>query len=258
MDMTEPISSWGLIFNAAKAGGAIIDDKKRMELTKKLLLLVRKKRKIVIFGISGAGKSQFINSLKRNIIVAERTFMTDRVKHELEDFPIEFIDTPGQNGRTYERQQEINNIIKDGVEGIINVSSFGYEENPEIPLANIFTPKGEVKDSHLRLNRKEELKRLAEWLPLIQPANIGWIINLINKGDLWWSEISEVDKYYGEGDYFKAFESITKYTHILNLPYCSIIKPYYNMSTCGKFGDIQKEQMHNHLIHQLLNLLKED
>ncbi|MDI9366617.1 MAG: GTPase domain-containing protein [Flavobacterium sp.] len=255
--MTEPLS-WGAIFSAAKAGHAIIDEKKRNVFIKKLNLLFRSNRKIVVFGLSGAGKSQFINCLKKNLIIAERTDTTEKIKFELDKFPIQFIDTPGQAGRHYPRKEELTKILKNGVEGIVNVISYGYEENPEFSFDDIFTPTKEVKESFLKLNRKAEVERLAEWLPLIHPNDIGWIINLVNKADLWWDNLDDVQKYYNKEDYNDAFKQIDNYTNVVTLPFCAIIKPYYDTKTSGKFGEIQKEQMHNHFTHQLLNLLKED
>ncbi len=255
--MADPIS-WSVIFSAIKTGDTVIDDKKRNALIRKINLLIRKNRKIVVFGLSGAGKSQFINSLKRNLSIAQRTVTTEKVKHAIDDFPIIFIDTPGQSVRSYERKKELTEIIKNGVEGIISVTSYGYEENPDFPLDDIFTPEKEVKESFLRLNRKAEIERLGEWLPHIHPEQIGWIINLVNKADLWWEKLPEVNAHYESGDYFQAFNSIDKFTHVISLPYCSIIKPYYGVSTSGRFGDIEKEQMQANLMHQLLNLLKED
>lgn len=255
--MTDPIS-WKTIVTVAKAGNTIIDDKKRSELIKKFNLLTRKKRKIVVFGLSGTGKSQFISCIKKNLIIADRTDTTVKIKFNLDDFPIQFIDTPGQAAREYPRKEEIKKILKNGVEGIINVVSFGYEENPEHTLDKIFDPKGDVKDSFLKLNRKVEVERLAEWLPLIQPSDVNWIINLVNKADLWWGEIDEVNGHYLNGEYNQAFSNINNYTNVITIPFCSIIKPYYDTRTSGLIGEIEKEQMHNHLIKQLLNLLKYD
>jgi ABC-type dipeptide/oligopeptide/nickel transport system ATPase component len=255
--MTEPVS-WALIFDTLHTSHAIIDGKKRSELLKKIKLLIRKNRKIVLFGISGAGKSQFINSLKKHLEIPDRTLTTDKVKHEIEDFPIMFIDTPGHSERSFQRSQQITSIIKNGCEGIINVISNGYEENPNVDLNNIFSPNGEVKESFLKLNRKAEIERLAEWLPLIHPNNISWIINLVNKADIWSDKFSDVNHHYTKGEYYSAFKSIDAHTNVLTLPYCSLIKPYYNRNPLGLFGEIQKEQMQNNLIHQLLNLLKDE
>jgi energy-coupling factor transporter ATP-binding protein EcfA2 len=255
--MTEPIS-WKAIVTVAKAGNTIIDSKKRSELIKKFNLLTRKNRKIVVFGLSGAGKSQFINCLKKNLIIADRTDTTVKIKFKLEDFPLHFIDTPGQAAREFPRKQEVIKILKDGVEGIINVISYGYEENPEQTLDKIFDPNGDVKESFLKLNRKVEVERLAEWLPLIQPKDVNWIINLVSKADLWWEETDNVNNHYLNGEYNEAFDKINNYTNVMTMPFCSIIKPYYETKTSGKIGEIHKEQMHNHFINQLLNLLNTD
>jgi len=60
----------------------------------------------------------------------------------------------------------------------------------------------------LKLNRKAEIERLAEWLPLIHPNDIGWIINLVNKADLWWDKLEDVQKYYHHEEYSEAFKKL--------------------------------------------------
>lgn len=255
--MTDPIS-WKAIATVAKAGNTILDKGKRKELIKQFNLLVRKNRKIVIFGLSGTGKSQFINSLKKNLIIADRTDTTAKVRFNLDDFPLLFIDTPGQTVRQYPRKQELTKILKNGVEGIINVVSYGYEENPDYQLDRVFDENGDVKESFLKLNRKSEVERLSEWLPLIQPSDIRWIVNLVNKADIWWDNIDVVSDYYINKEYGEAFSKINGFTNVLTIPFCSIIKPYHNNKTSGRFGEIQKDQFHHHFMKQLLNLLKED
>jgi hypothetical protein len=254
--MSEPLS-WSLILSAAKAGHSIIDDSKRSELIKKFNLMWRSNRKIVVFGISGAGKSQFINSLRKSLFIPERTLLTNKVKFEVEDFPLVFFDTPGHEERKFERKKETLNILKNGVEGIINVVSYGYEENPESELEKIFSVNGDVKESFLNQNRSLEIARLSEWLNDIQPADTKWIINLVNKADLWWDSFDEVNKHYEKGEYFNSFKSIDNYLSLTSLPYCSIIKPYFDRTTSGRFGDIQKEIMQQKLIHTLTVLLKD-
>jgi hypothetical protein len=250
--------SWSTLFSVVKTGNTVVDDDKRKAIIKRFKLLVRKNRKIVLFGLSGVGKTQFIRSLKKNLNIPERTDVTEKTGYELDDFPIQFIDTPGHSERQVSRKNEINNIIKHGVEGIINVVSYGYEENPERKNDEIFDQNGKIKESFLKLNRKAELDRLSEWLSFLQPEGFDWIINLVNKADLWWDNPDEVLRYYKSGDYNDHFKSICQYRNVITLPYCSIIKPYYDTTTSGKFGDIQKVQMQAKLLHELLNLLKEE
>lgn len=256
--MTPPEIGIGTILSAVKTGHTIIDEHKRKTIIKRLKLLFRTNRKIVIFGLSGVGKTQFIRALKKSLEIPERTDVTEKSRYNLDDFPILFIDTPGHNERQNARKNEIYNIINHGVEGIINIVSFGYEENPGRVNEGIFDENGKVKESFLKLNREVELNRLIEWVSFLRPRDFGWVINLINKADLWWDSQEEVVNYYESGSYNEAFKNICQYTNIITLPYCSIIKPYYDTTTSGKFGEIQKEQMHARLLHELLNLLKEE
>uniref|UniRef100_UPI00404AB8A1 GTPase domain-containing protein n=1 Tax=Gelidibacter sp. TaxID=2018083 RepID=UPI00404AB8A1 len=253
--MSDPIT-WGTLLSLATTTDAILDKRKRNSLLKKLKLLVNKNKKIVIFGISGTGKSQFISNLKRNMIIAERTESTDRVRFDLDDIPILFVDTPGQNARFFSRQKELESILKNGVEGIINVVSYGYEENLDFKPTDVFNGNEKVKESYLKLNRKAEIDRLKEWLPLIQPNHIKWILNLVNKVDLWYDKIDDVNDHYINGEFHKEFESIEKYTNFITIPYCSIIKPFYHTRTSGRFGEVEKERIHNYFLSQLHKLLK--
>jgi hypothetical protein len=251
----EKAIAWSVTTNAIKTGAVLINKEKRKELIDQFLRMVRSNRKIVVFGISGAGKTQFVNSLQKNLIIPQRTVTTDKVSYELDSFPIVFYDTPGHSARFSERQREIKDIIKNGVEGIINVTSYGYEENTESNLSNIFDKNGTVKKNYLSTNRKLELDRLSEWLPLINSNDVNWIVNLVTKSDLWWGEKEEVQEYYESGLYFEPFKLLENSKNVITLPYCSIIKPFYNHRTSGLFGEIEKEILVVELIHQLSNLL---
>lgn len=253
--MTDPIS-WSLVINAIKTGKTVFDEKQRKTLATKFKLLIRSNRKIAVFGISGTGKSQFINSLGKSLSIPERTLTTDKIRYDLSDFPIEFFDTPGHAERKFDRKKVLSEIIKDNFEGIINVVSYGYEENPEANRKAIFDANKNVKESFLKTNRGAELDRISEWLPHIDTTNIKWIINLVNKADLWWDRIDEVNSYYQNGVFNQAIRSINNTTNILTVPYCSLIQPYFDNSTSGKFGDLDKQNLHSNFVHQLLNLVK--
>ncbi len=252
----EPMS-WSALFGAANAANTIIDDSKRNAIISKIKLLFRENRKIVIFGLSGAGKSQFISSLKKNLTISQSTDVTTRVDFDLNDFPIIFVDTPGQDGREFARKQEVTKILKDGVEGIINVISYGYEENAKYSFNAVFDDQKNVRSDFLEKARQVEIERLNEWLSWIQPNNTKWIINLVNKADIWWEQIDKVNHHY-ENAYGLPFASLSNFTNIITIPFCSIIKPYYGVRTSGLFGDLEKERLHNHFINQLGSFLNRD
>lgn len=93
--------------SAAKTLDTIIDENKRNKIIKQLKIFFRDKRKIIVFGISGTGKSQFINSLTKSLKIPERTLINKDIYYELEDFPIIFIDTPGQEVKNPERIKKV-------------------------------------------------------------------------------------------------------------------------------------------------------
>ncbi len=252
--MIEPFS-WSAIITLAATGERVMDQSKRNATLKAFKILTTKNKKIIVFGISGTGKSQFINNLKNNLRISESTTVTDKVRFNVDDIPVEFIDTPGQEAKNVLRAEEVRGIIKGGVEGIINVVSYGFEENSELDAGNIFTTNSKLKQSFLKINRKSEINRLNEWLPHIKPDDVNWILNLVNKADLWHDKFSEVESYYNSGKFKKAFEHHEKFMNIVTLPYCSIIKPYFNKYSAGTFGELDKSRMHNYLLSQFYKML---
>ncbi len=247
---------WKLIISAMEAGTIVLDEKKRTALLTKLQRMVRKNRRIVVFGVSGAGKSQFLNSLKNKLEVPSRTTVNKPHEYAIDGYPIVFVDTPGHS-TLYDRKKALTEIIADGVEGVINVTSYGYEENPEIDLTHIFDQHENVKETFLSANRQGEIDRIGEWLPFVDQKNVGWLINLVNKADIWWDDIEHVNDYYAHGAYAEKFATIKSFRHVSTMPYCSIIKPYYNVRTSGRFGEIQKEQLHCTFAEQLEALIRE-
>jgi hypothetical protein len=251
--------SWSLIPAGIKTGQIVFNETQRKKLSKKFKLLLRKKRKIIIYGISGTGKSQFIECLKNSIDIPNRTVTTDKFRYNLDDFPIIFLDTPGHKTRDEERKKALIEIINGKVIGIVNIVSYGYVENlkADIDIDSVFDASGNVKESSLKQNRTLEIERLSEWLNFVNSNSVKWVLNIVNKADLWWDKQNEVNDYYDSGDFNTAFKSINNQINLVNLPYCALIKPYYNNKTSGRFGDIDKHNLHSYLIHQILNLLKD-
>ena len=61
----------------------------------------------------------------------------------------------------------------------------------------------------LNLNRQEEMDVLRELLPHIQacPRKL-WMLSIITKQDLWWSDQAETQKRYEDGEYGKAIHEV--------------------------------------------------
>ena len=194
--MTNPID-WKLIFDATTTGvGYIVDEKKREDLLTKISLLINRKRKIVVFGNSGCGKSQFINSLKDSVKIPTKTNTPEKIRFALEKFPIKLIDTPGDLAAKPFRIREIHRIINDGVEGIINVVSYGFQETIGAEKSLAFDSNNNLIQGFIDANRTEEIDRLDEWIEDINPVNCNWILNIVNKSDIWWEDFNAVTNYY--------------------------------------------------------------
>lgn len=225
-------------------------------LFKKLVALLKSRRKILVLGASGVGKSEFINSIKKEIIKAipreERTVWTDNVKLIIDNLPFLFIDTPGHIEYKDERMNAIEDALLNGVTGIINVVCDGYHET-DIAY-DTFLEKSKqgvrVKPDFLEKNRKIELRMLGEWTSLVHPNRVKWIITLISKADIWWpDEDGSIHKFYKKGTYHnKIPQSVL---HCL-APYSSTIEPFYGIFSSGKFGSTKKSQARNYLIKLLI------
>lgn len=246
---------WSIIYDiVTKGGGIILDENERSRFEKQILLLIRYNRRIVVFGNSGSGKSQLANSMKKSLDIPNRNTTTLKRRINVEDFPIKLIDTPGHPESHTFRKDEVENIIKNGVEGIINVVSFGYDEIPDANREVAFD-KGNIRLEFLQRNRNMEIERLNEWINWVRPTNTKWIITLVNKADLWWDNYKEVSDYYKESEYAKRLSAISNFIPVLNLPHCSIIRPFFGVKTSAIFGDEEKEHLQALFISNLLNLL---
>lgn len=240
-----------------KAGNLVFDEDKRSKFIAFINYLFIKKKKILLFGNSGTGKSQFIEELRGNVTTAIRTHATQKFKIPVANLPTVFIDVPGQAGYTYQRREQVDFIIQDGVEGIINIVDYGYHE---IETPNISQPifiENKVNKHILEVNRNLELEQLAEWLPRISPnKNIKWIINLITKADVWWDDRIEVQNYYHSLEYGEKFRPFTNFMSVVNLPFCSIIKPYYKEFSSPRFGEIEKKALKSLFFTTLTGLIQ--
>lgn len=242
----------------AKAAEFIAEQENRNKLAKWYNLLTKKRKTILLLGSSGGGKSQFVDSLaqRKGVRVVPRTHETEPTKINLFDNPIQFRDTPGHINKKQLRRDELDSSVRKPIEGIINVVSYGYHEAPKAGR-EIAVKNKEIDLNFLKTNRDLEIEQVSEWITRISPnKNVKWIINLVTKADLWWDEYDDVIEYYENGKFGQKIKGLGDHMPIYTLPYCSIIKPFFNLPTSGHFGDIEKEALKNVFLQTLINRFK--
>ena len=185
---------------------------KELGLWQKLATSLRRKRKILVLGASGAGKTQFVNAVKNPLSIrlttSQRTVSVERRKVTVEGFPFVLLDTPGQVLDEAKRKVAITDAIRRGVEGIINVTCYGYHEAAEAGSADAVAGTGGhiAKASYLTARRQVEMNLLSEWVPFMDEKMARWVITLVTKADLWWPEKERVQHYYEQGNYAGAMD----------------------------------------------------
>lgn len=215
--------------------------------------------RVIVFGESGTGKTQFINSLLKDNFKKGRTRLTERRRLVLKNGrKILFLDSPGHQTLKEQRYKLSECISKKKITGIINVVSFGYNESDTAENVKIFkVGTYEVKDEYLRDNRKREISQLDDWIRYINSDNkVKWIITIVNKADIWYDNKTNVITYYESGDYAKEIAALKHCCALYTYPYCSVISPFGDKPMVISMGERQKIDMCNTLTSELINIIK--
>lgn len=231
-------------------------------LWKKLMAQLKRNRKVLLLGASGAGKSQFAESLRslspKRIPRERRTKTEQRTSARIEGTPFTLIDTPGQVIDEAKRKRSIANAFRVGVEGVINVVCYGYHEaseaGPAVALPdNPATSPMIAKPEYLEARRAMELHQIDEWIPRLDEKAAKWILTIVTKADLWWPDANQaIRTHYESGEYGRIFASFADRHYVL--PYCSQIEPFFGNKTSGVFGEHQKGALREHLLETILRL----
>lgn len=246
--MAENVLPWGLI----------IDSTLRTATAKgwldRIYSLFREKRKILILGASGVGKTLMMKSFKENVLQSipghDRTRFTKTTKMLFGSYPFIFHDTPGHRSYGTDRKDWIMRSIQERVTGIINVVSYGYHEGMGSTLDAIGT-NNLPSIEYLETRREVEIDLLNEWVSWVSKDFTNWVITVVTKADLWWSNYAQIYQYYENGPYFNALGTFTSSVHHVVLPYSSIIEPFYGISSpC--IGETQKQNLQNNFLNHLL------
>jgi len=222
---------------------------------------VHKPTRVLLFGVSGSGKTQFLNSfLGIPMLEDNRTYVP---QNKFYIFPngrkIQFVDLPGHVTLTSTRQKYVDEITNNKIEGIINVVNYGYND-AEVNEADVFkTGENEIKNTYLRDNRKNELAQLNEWLNRIHvESKPKWLITIVNKADIWYDKKDEVVAYYEKGEYDNAFIEVKRVVPHYIFLYCSVINPFGGRPMTIIMSERTKNELQKNLKESLLRLISGD
>lgn len=226
----------------------------------------RKPVNVIVYGTTGAGKTEFVRSLlEENVDVVNppRTRFNRSKRLVLKNGrKISFFDVPGHSSLKQQRQAITEMILKKKIKGIINVTTYGYNDAEEAEDVTIFKVDNPgipvVKNDYLSKNRQRELEQIREWESFITSSNkIEWVITVINKADIWYKDREDVLYYYQNGLYYEYFiKAIERVCATCVFPYCSIISPFANQPMALLYSERDKVKMHNELKNDILKLIK--
>lgn len=220
---------------------------------------VHKPTKVLVLGVSGSGKTQFLNSfLGIPMLEDNRTYVPENKYYIFENGrKIQFVDLPGHVIHIAARQNYIDEITKNKIKGIINVVNYGYND-AEVNNADVFKAgENEIKSAYLKDNRKNELNQLNEWLPRIHGGSKPeWIITIVNKADIWYDKKDDVMNYYESGEYGSEFVEVKRVTNHYVFQYCSVINPFGGRPMTIVMSERAKNEMQKHLKESLLRLIE--
>lgn len=221
---------------------------------------------ILIYGCSGAGKSEFIRALLDKQVTeypTQRTQTIDDCKMVFSNGrKIRFYDLPGHVIHISTRQIALNMISQKKIKGIINVVTYGYNEVEDHTISDIFCDTNSnhfiVKESYLAANKKLELKQIEEWMTFIHNnSNVKCVMTVVTKADIWYLQKEQVLSYYKTGMYYKkCIEKLSKICHTSVFPYCSIISPFGNKPMFLSFNERDKQRMHREFKEELFKIIK--
>ncbi|MGB0930348.1 MAG: GTPase domain-containing protein [Chitinophagales bacterium] len=176
--------------------------------------------RVIIFGAGGTGKStleQVLIGNESKLIPDYQESLTIEKSKMKGDVIGSFLTAPGQENRIAKDWGELYAMLKDNkVKGIINVVSYGYHSVP-FSLNNFqnhpLYETGMNKEDFLMLYCKKQRGREIELLERLKTRLIDtpkkiWMLTLVTKQDLWWSQREEVKKHYLESRYNKIIQEI--------------------------------------------------
>lgn len=218
----------------------------------------RKPVRIVVYGESGVGKTQFLNTILSNGIISDtRTMDIDRKTLNLPNGrKLVFCDTPGHKSLKPVRDTLKSKFHKKEIHGIINIVDYGYSSVPDMNPQSAFNiDTHEVKDKYLEENRQRQLDQINEWQDLVNSQNgVKWFLTLVNKADIWYEKKDAVMEYYRSGEYAQALNGMERCCKVVAFPFCSLISPFCGKPMLLTMSEKDKISMHQDLFVEIQKL----
>lgn len=230
------------------------------EIKRKCRKFFSRTRRIVIYGESGSGKTQFLHTLlgRDDDFDEQRTQTIEEYPFELSDgHKVIFIDTPGNKSLNFIREGLQDRYAKKKINGIINVVSNGYQSIPTASPSQVFNvDSNEVKPQYLSMNKERELRQLEEWKSFVTArSGVKWFVTIVNKADIWYANIDETMDYYNGGRYHEAIRELVNVCDVMTYPFCSIIAPFYGRMMPLTMSQKNQRAMIRSFKKKLINLI---
>jgi len=215
--------------------------------------------RVVVYGESGAGKTQFLYTILGNGKIAGQPSQNiEHKKMTLEDgHLLEFIVTPGHKSLKAARDSLRRELVNGKITGVINVVNYGYLCNEDTDLSKVFQAGStNIKAEYLRDNKKRELDQIAEWIDLIdKDCKLKWLITIVNKADVWYDQRDSAMEYYKQGAYYEKIKVISPCCNNIEcFPFCSTIHPFCDRPMLLNMSEQKKRDMHQAFYDELSRL----
>ncbi len=247
------------------ASGAIIAAEialvaKREGWLDRLLGALRHKHRVLVFGNSGAGKTQLIDSLTQTVPTVidamTRTEFVTAHRLRIEREPFVFLDTPGQEQHVTQRREAIRESIKTPTAGVLNVVSYGYDEG-RLSIEDAIIDE-RISTEYLAARRERELAAIDEWAPLlIADSPETWLITVVTKADLWWDAHRQVINHYTKGPYDARLRARANNRVGAVVEYCSVYRAFHGVvPPSPSFSQADRELLRSHLLRTMVSAIK--
>jgi hypothetical protein len=217
--------------------------------------LFKKDNNIALFGVTGTGKSEFVESLVKSGANVTETLSARTTKFYIDSQKVFIHDTPGHNAAETIREEVLAELIKKDFVGVIFLVSDGYHQRDGIVDVEKLKTDRVFFENWINERRTIEIEFLSSIGKSLRLSNIKWVITLISKADIWWGN-KLIRKQYEELDYAKKMkEVIPRATHYV-IPYCSTIEPFYGFYQPNNFGRKEEQRLQNNFHKTFVDILK--